>query len=132
MTTAPGPEEGRLVLLADDFDDARDMYSEYLRLSGIRVITAAGGQEAIDLAREHLPALILMDIRMPGVTGTDAMLELRKDPRLARVPMIALTAHALDRERAAILADGFDDVISKPCLPDELVAIVRKRLGDIG
>jgi two-component system cell cycle response regulator DivK len=119
-----------IILIADDFEDARELYAEYLRFSGLRVVTAASGEEALTEAREHRPALVLMDVRMPGMTGTDAMRILRQDSQFAQTPIIALTAHALESERAAILADGFDGVISKPCLPDELLRIVRARLRE--
>jgi CheY-like chemotaxis protein len=121
-------ESGALVLLVDDFDDAREMYEEYLRFSGIRVVTAASGEEAIRVANIRLPDLILMDIRMPGMTGVEAMHTLRREGRRRDVPIIALTAHALDTERTAMLSEGFDAVLTKPCLPDQLVAAVRDGL----
>jgi len=114
-----------LVLLADDVQDGREMYGEYLRYSGFRVITAADGAEAMRLAEVYLPDVILMDVRMPVVNGSTAMRILKADPRLVRTPIVALTAHALDDERAAMLAGGFDDVITKPCLPDRLVLAIR-------
>ena len=69
-----------------------------------------------------------MDIRMPMMTGVEALHRLRANPTLERVPIVALTAHALEDERAAALLHGFDDVISKPCLPDELVAAIDRLL----
>src|SRR4051812_36819501 len=87
-TTSP------LVLLVDDFDDAREMYAEYLAFKGWHVITAASGEEAITLAQRHQPAIILMDLEMRRTNGTDAMRTLRKDPAFAAVPIIAFTAHA--------------------------------------
>lgn len=131
--TSPTGEQARtppVVLLADDFDDAREMYAEYLQFAGIDVVTAASGEEAIRLAIDRRPDLILMDIRMPGMTGTKAMRTLREHPDFRPVPIIALTAHALHEERAGILAEGFDAILSKPCLPDELLAEVRKSLGN--
>jgi two-component system cell cycle response regulator DivK len=117
-----------LVLLADDYRDAREMYGEYLEFAGFRVVLASDGEEAVRFARRHRPDVILMDVRMPGLTGTAAMRMLRKDDGFNHVPIIALTAHALDSERAAILADGFDGVISKPCLPDQLAQAIRMTL----
>jgi CheY-like chemotaxis protein len=119
------------VLLAEDFEDAREMYAEYLQYADIEVVTAVDGEDAVRIAREWTPDLILMDIRMPRLTGTEAMRILREDDRFRNVPFVALTAHALDSERAAILADGFDGVITKPCLPDRLVAEVRARLVNL-
>jgi CheY-like chemotaxis protein len=133
MSSLPSTADDRedpapLVLLADDYEDAREMYGQYLEFAGFRVILACDGDEAVNLARQHRPDLILMDIRMPVLTGTAAMRQLREDKGFAGVPIIALTAHALDSERAAILADGFDGVISKPCLPDQLAQAVRMTL----
>ena len=117
-----------LILLVDDFDDARDMYREYLQFRGLRVVTADGGRQAVDLAKQHRPDLILMDLRMPGVTGFDALKELRADPAVSHIPVVALTAHALDDERRLVLRAGFDHMISKPCLPDELFRIIGELL----
>ena len=89
---------------------------------------ARDGEEAIIQARAHRPDVALLDIRMPGMTGTEAMRILRSDPSFERMPIIALTAHALDGERIAALAAGFDDLIPKPCLPDQLAFAVERIL----
>jgi CheY-like chemotaxis protein len=117
------------ILLVDDFNDGLDMYQQYLTYRGYRVIVARTGEEAIAEARAHRPEVILLDIRMPGMTGTDAMRILRSDPSFDRVPIVALTAHALDRERTAALAAGFDDLIPKPCLPDQLALALERILA---
>src|SRR5678816_2803598 len=101
-----------VVLLVDDFDDALDIYSTYLQHQGLRVICAENGLRAIELARERRPDLILMDLRMPEMSGTAAMQTLREDPSFAAVPIVALTAHALAEERSLAFAAGFDAVIS--------------------
>jgi two-component system cell cycle response regulator DivK len=118
-----------LVLLVDDFEDAREMYAGYLEFRGMRVLCAEGGRKAVAYAREHRPDLILMDLRMPDVSGFEAMRTLRSDPSFCRVPIVALTAHALDREQAAAAQAGFDAVVTKPCLPDELFKIVVKLIA---
>jgi CheY-like chemotaxis protein len=123
--STPGP----LVLIVDDFDDALEIYAQYLTFKGYRVLTATNGADAIVAARVHRPALIFMDLRMAVMTGTEAMLLLRSDPAFSRVPIIALTAHALEEERVEALAAGFDEVIPKPCLPDELTAAVDRLLA---
>jgi two-component system, cell cycle response regulator DivK len=125
----PRPAVHPLILLADAVEDGREMYGEYLRCVGFRVITAAEGAEAVHLAEIYHPDVIFMDVRMPHVNGTAAMKVLKADPRLARTPIIALTAHALDSGRAALMAEGFDDVITKPCLPDRLVFAIRTVVG---
>jgi two-component system cell cycle response regulator DivK len=118
-----------LLLLVDDFEDGLDMYREYLTYRGYQVVVARDGEEAIAQAQRHRPDLILLDLRMPSMTGTDVMRVLRADPSFLRVPIIALTAHALEAERVAALAAGFDGLIAKPCLPDELAAAVERILA---
>ena len=115
-----------LILLVDDFDDALDIYATYMRHFGYRVAVARNGEEAIEQARLERPDLILLDLRMPVLDGTGTLRVLRQDPQFGAVPIVALTAQALDTERAAALAAGFDFVVSKPCLPDELLAIVAR------
>jgi CheY-like chemotaxis protein len=112
------------VLLADDYEDTRDLFGEYLSFKGYEVILACDGVEALEKARAHVPDVLLLDVRMPRMTGTEAMAALKADPRFAGVPVVALTAHALDYERDALLSAGFDAVVTKPCLPDALAEIV--------
>ena len=118
----------RLILLVDDFEDALSIYGQYLEHHGYAVAVARDGLEAVNAARAHRPALILLDLRMPVMSGADALKILRSDRAFDGTPIIALTAHALDDERAQALADGFDHVVSKPCLPDELLRVVRSVL----
>jgi CheY-like chemotaxis protein len=117
-----------IILLVDDFEDALEMYAEYLTFKGYRVHKAGNGRAAIEAATADKPALIFMDLRMPLMTGAEALHRLRADPTLSDVPVIALTAHALEDERQKALLDGFDEVIPKPCLPDELVAAIERLL----
>jgi CheY-like chemotaxis protein len=117
------------ILLADDNEDGLDMYREYLTYRGYRVVVARHGEEAIVQARAHRPDIILMDIRMPGMTGTDAMRMLRADSTFQHTPIVALTAQALDAERKEALAAGFDELIPKPCLPEELLLALQRILS---
>jgi DNA-binding response OmpR family regulator len=121
-TSAPGAAQ---ILIVDDFDDALDIYGQYLEFVGYRVLTARNGTDAINLARRHRPDLILLDISMPGLNGFDVVWILRRDPAFLHTPIVALTARALDSERAEALRGGFDTVIAKPCLPDALAAHVE-------
>ena len=118
------------ILLVDDFEDALDIYEEYLTYRGFHVVVARNGQEAITQARSHRPDVILLDLRMPRMTGTEAMQILRADPSFVNTLIIALTAQALDEERDRALSAGFDAVIAKPCLPDALVAAVEEILSE--
>ena len=116
------------ILLVDDFEDGLEMYEEYLRYRGFQVFVARNGEEAVAQARRHRPDVILLDVRMPGMTGIEAMRILRSDPSFVGTPIIALTAHALADERHLALSAGFDDVITKPCLPDALVTALEEFL----
>ena len=118
-----------LILLVDDFEDGRQMYAEYLTFRGFRVQTAASGKEAIRAIEAEIPALILMDIGMQGLNGTETLQILRDQHLCDGVPIIALTAFALESETTQALADGFDAVIPKPCLPDHLASIVSSVLS---
>ena len=117
-----------LILLVEDFEDAREMYRDYLEFSGFRVETARDGREAIDKARLLRPDLILMDLSLPGVDGWEATRILKQDPATARIHVIALSAHALAAEGQRAREAGCDGFIAKPCLPTDLVAEIAAHL----
>jgi two-component system, cell cycle response regulator DivK len=118
-------DRSALILLVDDVEDTRDIYSTYLTFHGYKIICAADGPEAIRVAEQLHPTLILMDLRLPGMTGTEALHKLRAKPQFADVPIVAFTAHALDDERTKALREGFDAFITKPCLPDDLLTAIN-------
>ena len=122
--TRPQP----LVLLAEDFEDARELYRDYLEFSGFTVETASNGREAIDRAIALLPDLILMDASMPILDGWQATKELKANPVTKHIPILALTAHAFDDARQEAKSVGCDGFVTKPCLPDDLVTKVRATL----
>jgi CheY-like chemotaxis protein len=103
------------------------MYAEALTFSGYRVITAADAQQALALARACRPELLVVDVRLPGKAGIETMRRLRAGNEFGG-PILALTAHAFHAERDEIADHGFDAVLSKPCLPDALVAAVARAL----
>lgn len=121
--------KGALVLVVDDYHDARDMYSEFLRFSGFRVAEAQNGAEALEQASRLLPDIILMDLSLPVLDGWEATRRLKADPRTARIPVVALTGHALPGHSDGARDAGCDAFISKPCLPDALVLEVNRILG---
>ena len=127
MDTSARP--GAPILIVDDFEDALEIYRDYLTFKGFRVLVASSGEDAIAIALRERPSLIFMDLRMPKMTGVQAMRILRCDPGFAKVPIVAFTAHALEDERVAALAEGFDDVLAKPCNPDDLIAAVLRLLS---
>jgi two-component system, cell cycle response regulator DivK len=117
-----------LVLVVDDFQDNREMFAEFLSLSGFRVAEASTGREAIDRGFELLPDVILMDLSLPELDGWEATRQLKNDPRTAHIPIVALTGHALaDHSREAREA-GCDAFLTKPCLPEVLVVEIRRML----
>jgi CheY-like chemotaxis protein len=124
MTARPQP----LVLLAEDFEDARELYRDYLEFSGFAVTTATNGREAIEQAAALMPDLILMDASMPVLDGWQATKELKANSATKHIPILALTAHAFDDARQEARSSGCDGFVTKPCLPDDLVARVRATL----
>ena len=118
-----------LILIVDDFEDALSMYREYLAFKGFRVVTARTGAEAITIALVEKPDVIFMDLRMANMTGVEAMHTLRADPDFHKVPIVAFTAHAFDSDRVDALKDGFDELIAKPCLPNDLADAVGRLLA---
>ena len=117
-----------LVLLAEDFEDARELYRDYLEFSGFAVETVSNGRDAISQAIALQPDVILMDASMPVLDGWQATRELKDNPATQHIPVLALTAHAFDDARQQAAAVGCDGFVTKPCLPDELVARVRETL----
>ena len=124
-TTACNP----LVLVADDDPDILDLVRYRLERSGYTVATATDGTEAVRLAGELSPALAVLDVMMPGLTGFDVTRRLRADPETARIPVILLTAKAQEADVQEGFAAGADDYIRKPFSPRELSARVQAILG---
>ena len=117
-----------LVLVVDDYQDAREMYAEYLSFSGFRVEEASTGAEAIEKAFALRPDVILMDLSLPGMDGWTATRRLKNDERTKGIPVVALTGHALAGASEGARQAGCDAFVTKPCLPDELVVEVRRML----
>lgn len=120
-----GRGAGPLVLIVEDYPDCRDMYAMYLGLAGFRVLKARDGFEALELARQALPDLILMDLGLPGIDGCEVTRRLKQDGATRGVPVVALTAQA-PLPADLIASAGFESVITKPCLPDELADRVQE------
>ncbi len=118
-----------LVLLVDDYPDAREMYTEYLEFSGFDVVEAGNGMEALQRAVDTVPDIILMDLSLPVMDGWEATRRLKADPRTAAIPVVALTGHALAGISEGAKKAGCDAFVTKPCLPEDLVREIRKILG---
>ena len=102
------------ILLVEDNEMNRDMLSRRLARKGHDVVIAIDGQEGSDKARAERPDVILMDVNLPKISGWDLTRELKSDPQTTRIPIIALTAHALNSDREMARAVGCDDFETKP------------------
>jgi two-component system cell cycle response regulator DivK len=118
-----------LILIVDDNEQNRWLARDVLQFAGFRTLEAAGGVEGVALAVEHCPDLVLMDIRMPDMKGTDAVRKLREDERTATIPVVALTSSTMKGDRERFLADGFDGYLEKPIRVRQFPDEVRKHLA---
>jgi CheY-like chemotaxis protein len=116
---------GPLVLIVDDVQDNRTIYVLFLRFSGFRVAEAENGAEALEKASTLLPDVIVMDLSLPVMDGFEATRRLKRDSRTQRIPVVVLTGHALPEHARAAREAGCDLVITKPCLPDQLMDALR-------
>ena len=123
------PKIPPLVLVVEDYQDAREMYAAYLHFSGYRVAEATNGVEAIEKSVELIPDIILMDLALPRMDGWEATRRLKMDPRTRHIPIIALTGHALAGHAEGARQAGCDSFVTKPCLPDALVAEIQRMLA---
>ena len=121
--------EQSLVLVVEDYEDAREMYAAYLQFSGYRVAEATNGVEAIEKTLELLPDIILMDLALPKMDGWEATRRLKTDERTKHIPIVALTGHALAGYAEGARQAGCDAFVTKPCLPDALVAEIQRMLA---
>jgi DNA-binding response OmpR family regulator len=118
-----------VVLVADDDDDIRDLVAFRLDRAGYEVLRAGDGQQALDLAKEHVPDLAVLDVMMPKLTGYDVTRELRANAATSRIPVILLTARVQEADVARGFEAGADDYVKKPFSPQELKARVQAVLG---
>jgi two-component system, cell cycle response regulator DivK len=125
----PKAEKPR-VLVVDDYPDAREMYSEYLEYCGFEVVEASNGLEALQRAVDTSPDIILMDLSLPVMDGWEATRRLKADKRTERIPVVALTGHALAGISEGAKKAGCDAFVTKPCLPEDLVKEIRRVLDD--
>ena len=116
-----------LVLVVHDLKDTRELYAEYIRMSGIAVETAADGFEGIEKAILLQPDAIVMDLSMPHLDGFETVRVLRGHERTRGIPVLALTGTMLDRETQA-RDEGFSAFLRKPCLPQYLLHELRRFL----
>jgi two-component system cell cycle response regulator DivK len=114
------------VLIVEDNEKNMKLFRDVLQATGYETLEATTGRQAIELAAGHAPDLVLMDIRLPDIDGMEALSRLRADERTASIPVLALTAQAMDGDRERFLGAGFDGYISKPANVVELLGLVRQ------
>jgi CheY-like chemotaxis protein len=120
--------ERRRVLVVDDFDDAREMYAEYLEFVGFQVDVARNGVEAVEKAQGAPPDIILMDLSLPVMDGWEATRRLKQDLRTRDIPVMALSGHVLAGNAEQAKQAGADEFVAKPCLPQDLEARIHRML----
>jgi two-component system, cell cycle response regulator DivK len=117
---------GERVLIVEDNEKNMKLVRDILLALGYMPLEATSGEEALALAAEEAPALVLMDIQLPDLDGAEALQRLRLDERTLGIPVLALTAQAMQGDRERFLAAGFDGYLSKPLDVDELITTVQR------
>jgi two-component system, cell cycle response regulator DivK len=117
---------GELILIVEDNEKNLKLVRDLLQVKGYQTLEAGAAEQGVELARRHTPRLILMDIQLPGMDGVAALDQLRNDPMTARIPVIALTALAMQDERQRFGSAGFDRYLAKPVNIRELLEVVRE------
>ncbi len=120
------------ILIAEDERDIRDLIAFTLRFAGYEVVTAANGEEAVELAPKENPDLILMDVRMPRMTGYDACRILKANPEMKDLPIVFLSAKGQESEIQTGLEAGAEEYLLKPFAPDQLTERVKAILAKFG
>jgi len=115
-----------VVLLAEDFEDARDVYTFYLRQEGFAVHDLPDGEHVLPLAIELQPDVIVLDMGLPGVDGLALTAQLKAHPLTAHLPVVILSAHAYPEDEERAKAAGAAAFLSKPCLPHDLAATLKE------
>jgi CheY-like chemotaxis protein len=114
------------VLVVEDNEKNMKLFCDVLKATGYTTLEATTGEDAVELATAHEPALVLMDVQLPGIDGVEALARLRADERTASIPVLALTAQAMSGDRERFLGAGFDGYLSKPVDIAELIGAVRE------
>ncbi|MFP4623783.1 MAG: response regulator, partial [Gemmatimonadota bacterium] len=123
---------GPVVLLADDRLEILALHSSYLHDHGYAVLTAGDGETALEYARSHRPAVIVLDQSMPGLTGTEVARALKRDPATAEIPILMMTAHSYGAVGRAARAAGCELFLPKPVEPSRMLREVAARAAPFG
>ena len=117
---------GERVLIVEDNEKNMKLVRDVLQATGYSTLEATTGEEAIELALSQAPALVLMDVQLPGIDGVGALERLRQNERTASIPVLALTAQAMSGDRERFLEAGFDGYLAKPVDVGALIEAVRE------
>jgi len=117
------------ILIVEDNDKNMKLVRDVLQAKGYRTIEAVTGEDGVRLARERRPALVLMDIQLPGINGIEALRQIRADPATASIPVIAVTASVMASDRRNIVEAGFDAYVGKPLSLRKFLDAVAKALA---
>jgi len=120
------------ILIAEDEPDIRDLVAFTLRFAGYEVVTGSNGEEAVLLAKKEFPDLILLDVRMPRMTGYEACKKIKADSSLKDVPIVFLSAKGQESEIQSGMEAGAEEYLLKPFAPDQLTERVRSILSKFG
>ena len=119
---------GALILIVEDNDKNRKLVRDVLTFKGYETIESETGEEGVRLAEERRPSLVLMDIRLPGINGVEALRRLRAEETTRGIPVMAMTASVMSEDRQKIMAAGFDGYEGKPIAVQDFVAAVAQLL----
>ena len=120
---------GRTVLVVEDNDKNMKLLRDVLHATGYQTLEATTGRQALELAVQHGPDLVLMDVRLPDMNGVEALRQVRTDPRIASICVLAITAQAMQGDRERLVGAGFDGYLPKPVDIDELLMAVGQHCG---
>jgi two-component system, cell cycle response regulator DivK len=125
---APPAETTPLVLVIDDVEDNREVYTQFLSHQGWRVATAVDGEDGLAKAQALHPSVIILDLGLPKMDGWEVAQRLKSTPATSAIPIVALTGHVTREARQRALTAGVNEFCTKPCLPPDLVATIRRHL----
>ena len=118
--------EAKTILIVEDNELNMKLFNDLLEAHDYKILQTRDGMEALKIAREHKPDLILMDIQLPGIDGVEALARLRAEPATAEIPVVAFTASVTAGDRSRVSDAGFDGFVSKPIDLKEFVATVSR------
>jgi CheY-like chemotaxis protein len=124
MTSRP------VILIVDDSEEIREVFRTFLELEGFTVLCAGDGARGLSLAREHRPGAIVMDAMLPGVSGWDALQQMRADPELCGIPTLIVTGDGRPGAKQRAAEGGAAGFLRKPCELDELMRAIRRALAN--